>query len=322
MSKPAVFISYARQDLGLAKKFEQALTERGFSVWRDQESIYAGENWPKAIGEAISSQNYVLLFWSRNAGKSHFVEFEWTTAIALRKSILPCLLDETPLPPSLTTYQGIPFTDFEKSLGKLLNSLEKSIPESDIQHNQEVISNLEKITPGKPEEVIEAAKHIFKQHGWTVLGDFYQAARDINITVQKSAPGSSRNFFEKWQFVAFLAAALTVVSLLLDLPAKIGLFDAGDEKVQIAQSVSGTILDKGSGNPLTGVYVHTPEFVDKHGAVFSAISDSNGRFSIPSVLAFHQESIRLVAQKQGYKTYRTDATLANPKQEFHMEKMQ
>ncbi len=122
--------------------------------------------------------------------------------------------------------------------------------------------------------------------------------------------------------MAFLAAALTVVSLLLDLPAKIGLFDAGDEKVQIAQSVSGTILDKGSGNPLTGVYVHTPEFVDKDGAVFSAISDSNGRFSIPSVLAFHQESIRLVAQKQGYKTYRTDATLGNPKQEFHMEKMQ
>ncbi|MCH7755390.1 toll/interleukin-1 receptor domain-containing protein [candidate division KSB1 bacterium] len=93
MSKPAVFMSYARQDLGLAKKFERALAERGFSVWRDQESIYAGENWPKAIGEAISSQNYVLLFWSRNAGKSHFVEFEWTTAIALRKSILPCLLE-------------------------------------------------------------------------------------------------------------------------------------------------------------------------------------------------------------------------------------
>ena len=129
----------------------------------------------------------------------------------------PVCWNETPLPPSLTTYQGIPFTDFEKSLGKLLNSLEKSIPESDIQHNQEVISNLEKITPGKPEEVIEAAKHIFKQHGWTVLGDFYQAARDINITVQKSEPDSSRNFFEKWQFrVAFLAAALTAVSLLID----------------------------------------------------------------------------------------------------------
>ena len=38
---------------------------------------------------------------------SHFVEFEWTTAVALRKPLIPCLLDDTPLPSSLLAVQGI-----------------------------------------------------------------------------------------------------------------------------------------------------------------------------------------------------------------------
>jgi hypothetical protein len=43
-----------------------------------------------AIGEAIAAHDHVMLLWSKTAAQSHFVEFEWNTAVALRKTILPC----------------------------------------------------------------------------------------------------------------------------------------------------------------------------------------------------------------------------------------
>jgi hypothetical protein len=47
---PRVFISYARHDLNHIQQLERALQAHDVSVWRDQESIYGGQQWPKAIG--------------------------------------------------------------------------------------------------------------------------------------------------------------------------------------------------------------------------------------------------------------------------------
>ena len=80
-----LFISYAREDQDTAKKLEDLLQGHGIHVWRDRESIYAGQQWPKAIGEGIANQKIFLLLWSKNAEGSHFVEFEWNTALALHK---------------------------------------------------------------------------------------------------------------------------------------------------------------------------------------------------------------------------------------------
>ena len=120
---PKLFISYAREDLKICKKIEQALCEKGISVWRDQQSIYGGQQWPKAIGEAISSSDFFILVWSRHSAASHFVEFEWNTAVALKKNVIPCLLDETPLPASLRAINGIFCDDFEEALPKIFHSL-------------------------------------------------------------------------------------------------------------------------------------------------------------------------------------------------------
>jgi hypothetical protein len=100
-----VFLSYARQDLEIAKRVEQALREKECLVWRDQENVYGGQNWPKALGESIADHEVVLLLWSENARQAHFVEFEWSTAVALKKPVIPCLLDETPLPSTLATFK-------------------------------------------------------------------------------------------------------------------------------------------------------------------------------------------------------------------------
>jgi TIR domain len=97
----SVFLSYSHADLLAVEELELLLRRKGITVWRDQQSLYGGQQWPKAVGEAIASQDFFLLLWSRNAKLSDFVEFEWTTAIALRKRLIPCLLDDTPLPVAL-----------------------------------------------------------------------------------------------------------------------------------------------------------------------------------------------------------------------------
>ena len=102
-----VFLSYARRDLPTLQPLLQDLVAHGITVWRDQDNLYGGQHWPKAIGEAIAAHDVLLLAWSQEAAASHFVEFEWNTALALQKSILPCLLDQTPLPPALRAINSI-----------------------------------------------------------------------------------------------------------------------------------------------------------------------------------------------------------------------
>jgi hypothetical protein len=131
MNKPYVFISYAREDLAVVQPLEQALMASGIGVWRDQESLYGGQQWPKAIGDDISAHDMLLLAWSKHATASHVVEFEWTTAIALRKAILPCFLDETPLPPALSAINGIEMRGLEAALPKTLQAVQRSVTTTD-----------------------------------------------------------------------------------------------------------------------------------------------------------------------------------------------
>ncbi len=175
MSAPKVFLSYARADLQIARGFEQALTAKGVSVWRDQESIYAGQQWPKAIGEAIASSDFLLLVWSRNSAQSYYVEFEWSTAIALRKTILPCLTDDSPLPPSLAAVNGIPLTDFDEGFERLYRSLQPPVAVDDSKHRMEVIRQLESLGAAQPEEVVAAATTLFSRQGWTASGQVARA---------------------------------------------------------------------------------------------------------------------------------------------------
>ena len=184
---PRIFISYSRQDLAVVQRVEQALTANGFSVWRDQESLYGGQQWPKEIGEAIATSDYFLLLWSNNAADSHFVEFEWTTAIALGKAIIPCLLHDTPLPSSLRGIHGIDVTDLQEALPRLLTALQTPLPEpAPERHSSEVINKLQRIAVTDPEQVLTQVKSIFNQEGWNIQGNVYHAAGDIFLTIQQS----------------------------------------------------------------------------------------------------------------------------------------
>src|SRR4030095_12276773 len=156
-----VFLSYARRDLPALQPFLQDLVEHGITVWRDQDSLYGGQHLPKAIGEAMADHDVLLLAWSQEAAASHFVEFEWNTALALQKSVLPYLLDQTPLPPALRAINGIEARLPHKALPKILDPLHQPVKPSKAEQKSRVIATLEGIPTTTPAEVVQTAKAMF-----------------------------------------------------------------------------------------------------------------------------------------------------------------
>jgi|RhiMetdeSRZDD1v2_1073273.scaffolds.fasta_scaffold32463_8 TIR domain-containing protein len=298
-----VFLSYARRDLPTLQPLLQDLGVHGITVWRDQDNIYGGQQWPKAIGEAIAAHDVLLLVWSQEAAASHFVEFEWNTALALQKSILPCLLDQTPLPPALRAINGIDARRPHEALPKILHALQQPVTPPRAEQSARVITTLGGITATDPAEVVQTAKAMFMQQGWHVQGNVYQAARDIHVTL---APQPAGSWLEKWQtWVVFLTVLLSLITVALVLPTRIReTFTSTSATTEVLQTLSGRITDERQ-EPLADVEVFVPEFN------LTASTNRHGVFTL-QVRAIPQRSVELVARKGGYITYTAkDATLGN-----------
>ena len=309
-----VFLSYARHALPTLQPLLQDLVAHGITVWRDQDNLYGGRLWPKAIGEAIAAHDVLLLVWSQEAAASHFVEFEWNTALALQKSIVLCLLDQTPLPPALSAINGIDARLPHEAFPKILQALQQPVTPSKAEQNARVIAALGGITATEPAEVVQTAKAMFMQQGWHVQGSVYQAAGDIHVTLAHPPPAPAKTWLEKWQtWVAFLAALLSLITVALNLPARIrATFTSTSATTEVLQTVSGMITDERQ-EPLADVEVFVQEFN------LTASTDRHCVFTL-QVQALPQRPVKLVARKDGYVTYRADATLGNTSFNFTMQR--
>jgi len=308
---PSVFLSYSSDDLPLIQQLEAELKNHpDLSIWRDQEKIYGGQKWPKVLGEAIANQDVFLLAWSKNSKASHFVEFEWCTAIALKKTILPCLLDETPLAPSLKAIHGYRLED----VSGLTESLQTA-PFADMQRRKPVIERLTTITATEEEAVLKQVKAIFAQQQWTVQGNVYQSAGDINIYNAPSTPSSpekAKPLVERWQAWASLIATLVTIGTALYsyLPET---KNESPSPIPIEQQLAGMVLDEATGEPLSGVDVSLPDFDMKK----TTGGDGSFQFRVTSQ---KEASTKFMAQKNGYKSYSNYATLGNTDLRFPQEK--
>lgn len=129
MAHQQVFISYNRHDAEIADRLAAVFRKRGYNVWLDRISILAGENWPQKMGEGIAESDVMLLVWSKNSGQSHFVEMEWTAAVAMKKPILPYRLDDTPLPLILSAINAPKMYDVERDAAAIADALDKAAEE-------------------------------------------------------------------------------------------------------------------------------------------------------------------------------------------------
>src|SRR4051794_29009718 len=91
-----VFISYARSDEPIARLVADELREGGFEVWRDDE-LPAHRAYADVIEERINGARAVVVLWSAEATKSHWVRAEADTARS-RLTLVQATLDGT-IPP-------------------------------------------------------------------------------------------------------------------------------------------------------------------------------------------------------------------------------
>ena len=91
-----VFISYARPDEPLAQLIAEELRRAGFEVWRDDE-LPAHRAYAEVIEERINGARAVVVLWSSEAAKSHWVRAEADTARESRKLVQASL--DGSLPP-------------------------------------------------------------------------------------------------------------------------------------------------------------------------------------------------------------------------------
>jgi len=117
-----IFISHASEDKSEARRLEEQLKAIGVEVWVDHNDVHGGDIFPIRISKALNWCDTLLLIWSNAALTSKWVELEWTSALNLNKTIIPCRIDETPIPAILSSSVFIQFIDFESGLAELRNS--------------------------------------------------------------------------------------------------------------------------------------------------------------------------------------------------------
>jgi len=100
--KPKIFLSYAREDMGMAKQLYNDLKRYGLDVWLDTESLLPGDKWKEKIKDAIENSNYfIALLSTKSVNKKGFVQKELKTALEVldffpssERFILPIRLDD------------------------------------------------------------------------------------------------------------------------------------------------------------------------------------------------------------------------------------
>ena len=93
-----MFVSYARPDEPLAERVADALRADGYKVWRDDE-LPAHRAYAEVIEERLKGAKAVVVLWSADSAKSHWVRAEADAARAAG-TLLQGSLDGTipPLP--------------------------------------------------------------------------------------------------------------------------------------------------------------------------------------------------------------------------------
>lgn len=66
---PKIFIAYVREDAARASRLFDELAREGFDPWMDRHKLLPGQNWPRAIENAIEVSDFVIICFSQQAIK-------------------------------------------------------------------------------------------------------------------------------------------------------------------------------------------------------------------------------------------------------------
>jgi hypothetical protein len=130
-----VFIAYVKEDESLASKLFTDLCAAGFDPWMDIRKLMPGQNWPRAIENAIETSDFfVACFSSRSVSKKGGFQAEIRYALDCARQIpldeifvVPLRLDACELPRSIAhQFQYIDlFPDREAGVRRLIEMMRR-----------------------------------------------------------------------------------------------------------------------------------------------------------------------------------------------------
>jgi hypothetical protein len=135
--RPKVFLAYAVEDRAAAERLFDGFLENGFDPWMDSRKLLPGQNWPRAIEQAISVSDFFVACFSRRSipKRGHFQsELRYALDCA---SCLP--LDEVYLVPVRIEECRVParvqrefqyvdlFPDWDRGFHRILTMIRKQV---------------------------------------------------------------------------------------------------------------------------------------------------------------------------------------------------
>lgn len=136
-SQPKIFLAYVQEDQALAERLFEALESNGFAPWLDRRKLLPGQNWPRAIEEAIETSDFFLACFShlsvRKRG-SFQSEIRYALDCARRVPLdeaflIPVRLDACRVPGRIRReihYIDL-FPDWNRGVKRILSTIEKQL---------------------------------------------------------------------------------------------------------------------------------------------------------------------------------------------------
>src|SRR5262245_52291628 len=129
--KPKFFVSYARKDQQFVLTLARDLLAAGANLWVDQFDIRGGDEWDRAVENAIQTSEGMLVVLSPDATASDNVRNEFSYALDTKKRVIPVVCRKCSIPLRLSSLHHIDFTVIDKDAGltQVLASLEGELSE-------------------------------------------------------------------------------------------------------------------------------------------------------------------------------------------------
>ncbi len=137
-AQPRVFIAYALEDLGAARRLCESLRALGCSPWLDKDRLLPGQNWPRAIERAIdTSDACIVCFSPRSVSKRGHFQSELRYALDCARQLpldhvflIPARLERCAVPAGIAEkvqYVDL-FPDWERGIKRIVRSIRKATP--------------------------------------------------------------------------------------------------------------------------------------------------------------------------------------------------
>lgn len=140
LNRPKIFVAYVQEDSAHAERLYDALEAAGFDPWLDRRKLLPGQNWPRAIENAIGTSDFFLACFShRSVRKKGGFQAEIRYALDCTQRVpldqiflIPARLDACPVPLRIqreTQYIDL-FPDWDRGFRRIVTAMRRQLAHS------------------------------------------------------------------------------------------------------------------------------------------------------------------------------------------------